>query len=353
MVLSIEERLQVFNLSRENSARRAAQIFNDNNPNRPPISHSTVVNLVSKFNATGSLANLPKRGRRSKRKDEEIIFDVLAQVVENPHISSRRIAQEAGISQSTALKVLHDNKFRPYKASKLHFLETADAPLRLAFAGDMLTKINGDENYLPRVLFSDESLFTLRHSFNTQNKRKWADENPHYFINSNARAAVGEKVMVWAGILNDNIIGPFFFEENVSGESYYAMLIGDVIPELLQRGLDPKQVIFQQDGAAPHYTNFVRAFLTATFESWIGRGSPTLKWPARSPDFNPLDYFCWSYVKHEVYSTQPANMPELREKIRTAFETITPEMLVAVQTNFVRRMQLAVEHHGEIIERYM
>ena len=41
---------------------------------------------------------------------------------------------------------------------------------------------------------------------------------------------------------------------------------------------------------------------------WIERGGPH-PWPARSPDFNPVDYFLWEYLKTEVYSV-PINSRE-------------------------------------------
>ena len=31
-------------------------------------------------------------------------------------------------------------------------------------------------------------------------------------------------------------------------------------------------------------------------------------WPARSPDFFPLDYFLWGYVKENAFKRQPADI---------------------------------------------
>ena len=52
-------------------------------------------------------------------------------------------------------------------------------------------------------------------------------------------------------------------------------------------------IIFQQDGAPPHWGSDVRRFLDAAFlNRWIGRDGPT-PWPPRSPDITPLDFFLW------------------------------------------------------------
>ncbi|GBM96102.1 hypothetical protein AVEN_29504-1 [Araneus ventricosus] len=55
----------------------------------------------------------------------------------------------------------------------------------------------------------------------------------------------------------------------------------------------PEVVIFQQDGAPPHYGNIVREFLDTTFpQRWISRGA-VMAWPPRSPDITPLDFYLW------------------------------------------------------------
>jgi len=53
--------------------------------------------------------------------------------------------------------------------------------------------------------------------------------------------------------------------------------------------------------------------------------------PPRSPDATPCDFFLWGYVKDQVYVPPlPANIPELKVRIRTAIGTITADMLQTV-----------------------
>lgn len=47
---------------------------------------------------------------------------------------------------------------------------------------------------------------------------------------------------------------------------------------------------------------------------WIGRKGE-IKWPARSPDLTPLDFFLWSYLKCRVYRVQLNNLDDLRNRI--------------------------------------
>ena len=53
--------------------------------------------------------------------------------------------------------------------------------------------------------------------------------------------------------------------------------------------------------------------------------------PPRSPDATTCDFFVWGYVKVQVYVPRlPASIPELKERIRTAIECITADMLQTV-----------------------
>ena len=47
----------------------------------------------------------------------------------------------------------------------------------------------------------------------------------------------------------------------------------------------------------------------------ITRNFP-VKWPPRSCDLTPLDYFLWGYVKSKVYANQPATLEELEDNIQ-------------------------------------
>ena len=77
-------------------------------------------------------------------------------------------------------------------------------------------------------------------------------------------------------------------------------------------------LIFQQDGAPPHFSHHVRDFLNQHYQGWIGRAG-TIAWPPRSPDLTPLDFYLWSHIKSIVYSEEIASCEQLKEKIIVAF----------------------------------
>ena len=54
-------------------------------------------------------------------------------------------------------------------------------------------------------------------------------------------------------------------------------------------------IVWTQDGAPPHTANRVIDYLDGQFgEKVISKRSlQGMEWPARSPDFNPLDFSVW------------------------------------------------------------
>lgn len=101
------------------------------------------------------------------------------------------------------------------------------------------------------------------------------------------------------GVLNDQLIGPFYFDRNVNGENYLEMLNDFLLRELNARNIDPNNIWYAHDGARIHGTPEVREFLTNNFHAWIGPGEGA-RIALRSPDFNPLDYFVWHFIKNSV-----------------------------------------------------
>ena len=150
--------------------------------------------------------------------------------------------------------------------------------------------------------------------------------------------------------MHDRVIGPFFFAEpTISAIVYLDMLEHYSVPQLEE--FQPR-VVFQQDGAPPHWGLVVRNFLDATFPNrWIGRDGPT-NWPPRSPDITPLDFFLWGYVKDKVYSTPVADAETLKERITAALATVTTEMLENTWREIEFRLDVLRATRGAHVEIY-
>ena len=135
----------------------------------------------------------------------------------------------------------------------------------------MLSRIEDDEDYLKKVMFTDEACFQVSGKVNWLNVRIWGSENPHKVIE---HICDSPKVNVWCRLLHDCLVGPFFFaEDTVTSTIYMNMLEGFAFPQI--EDLQP-DIIFQHDVAHPHWALIVRAVPNAKFPGhWIGQdGQP-------------------------------------------------------------------------------
>ena len=128
------------------------------------------------------------------------------------------------------------------------------------------------------------------------------------------------------------------------------MLRDEFWSDVVQSGMD-NELLFMQEGAPPHWGLQVRHWLDDTLpERWMGRGSPNMPWPPRSPYLTPCDFFLWGFIKSKVYATKPANIPELKEKIRAAFGLITVEMRQKVALEYRERLNKIIENDGNHVD---
>ena len=107
------------------------------------------------------------------------------------------------------------------------------------------------------------------------------------------------------------------------------MLQDEFLPEVEERGFGMTYGLCR---IVPHHigvpmAGWYRDWLNENFPNrWMGRGSPMMPWPARSPDLTPCDLFLWGFIKSKVYATKSRDITERKERIIAAFGEITVEM---------------------------
>lgn len=146
------------------------------------------------------------------------------------------------------------------------------------------------------------------------------------------------------------MIGPFFIEGNLNGELYLDMLQNLIVPAMRQaaaaQNMQWNEVIFQQDGASAHFKREVTDYLNLTFpDRWIGRNGP-IRWPPRSPDLTPLDFFLWGYLKDRVFRIGfPKDLNELHLRITEHCLTVGDELFNRVMDSFVHRVFMCMHEN--------
>ena len=110
-------------------------------------------------------------------------------------------------------------------------------------------------------------------------------------------------------------------------------------------------IIFMQDGSPVHYRRQVVDWLNNNFTNrWIGRNGP-IRWPARSPDLNPSDFFLWGRIKELVYKIPVENRDDALLKIQQAFQSLSPEEIMKATHGIVRRSMACFNVQGGHFEQ--
>lgn len=331
---------------------QAESLYRREFPNRRHPSRHTIRTLERRARA-GRIKRYRQR-RPNVMEDfdgphEARTMAILAMVAIDPHVSLRVISERLGFPKSTVHRVLKGAKLHPYRLQFHQDTPNPDPLQRMEFCRWALRKIAQFRDFFRFVMFTDESTFNNRGEVNRWNFRYWSDRNPHWVrqIDHQHRWSLN----VWCGIINGQIIGPYFFEGTLTAVRYLDFLQND-LPILLENlDLDTRRRMwFQQDGAPAHWARVVRNHLNEAFgRRWIGRDGPT-RWPPRSPDLTSSDFFLWGYLKDVVYRQVPTTRENMKERIRAACRAISRDILLRTVDCFQRRVQACLNMNGGIFE---
>ena len=314
-----------------------------------PPTRVSIYRIRDKFDTDGTVANKKKSGRNKTSTTEENEMQVALTFVNSPKKSTRRASLELSIPRTSLMRLMRKLKLRPYRPRLLHGLLEDDPDRRIQCCETIRDLIaNEVPDLLDKIIWTDEACFKLSGLVNRHNCVYWSSENPHEVLAKNLKEP---GVTVWGGISSDGLIGPFFFDGSVNGENYLAMLREAAVPQLRQRA-DFNEIRFMQDGAPPHYSLRVRAFLNDIFlQRWIGRRG-SIEWSPRSPDLTPMDFFLWGVVKEKVYVRKPTNVLQLRDFITEAFAEINEnvELCKKVCNSVEDRIQECINADGGLFE---
>lgn len=324
-------------------------------PDRPIPSVNCIRNTINVLKKTGSVQNSKNKINQEvdneNREDFEIT--VCAAVEENPYLSLNDLADLFNISRSAVRRILKKNGYSSFKLRVTHELLPGDYFRRMFFCEEMIERLNENPDFARNILFTDESCFPLFRRHNPAITRYWSRENKH--IHVVGRTQYPQKVNVWAGILGNRIIGPFFYNGNLTTERYLDLLQNQVLPAI-QDLPNFNQIWFMQDGCPVHNSRAAREFLNLHFPNrWIGTNG-IIRWPPRSPDLTTQDYFYWGYLKTSVYAypeERAANVEELQHRITEISNTITPEMLTNVLSEFYNRLGYCLAEQGGLFEHLL
>jgi hypothetical protein len=125
------------------------------------------------------------------------------------------------ISRSSVRRIYKSMGFKPYIPRLVHELNEDDFNRRIEYCEEFLSLLETEPDLIHHIISSDEALFKLNGHINRHNSVYWTIGNPNLTWEHTMQA---QGVTVWDGISSQGIIGPYFFNDTVTGGSYIEML---------------------------------------------------------------------------------------------------------------------------------
>ena len=133
----------------------------------------------------------------------------------------------AGFNRITRL----DLGWHPYRIHARHGLLAGDFAFRLRFS-EWFNQLCRNERFLDNFIIGDEATFSLNGEVNTHNVRQYASKGQPPTFNFERNDSRG-KLTVWAALCgNGLLLGPYFFDRNVTEIAYLKMMNEFVFPQL-------------------------------------------------------------------------------------------------------------------------
>ena len=205
-------------------------------------------------------------------------------------------AMVLGIPSATFNRITRlDLNFHPYQMIKHLQLLLGDRQRCLQFCQWLLDR---PDRFLEDLLIGDEAGFAMNAMVNTHNIRAYRPRGQPPVEFDYQRNNSRLKVTTWVGLMgNGTILGPVFFDENVNGPRYLAMINEQVVPALANERRDRRQgngrfrrVWWAQDGAPCHRNRATTDRLIELFGERVIALNRPVEWPPGSPELTPLDF---------------------------------------------------------------
>lgn len=188
-----------------------------------------------------------------------------------------------------------------------------------------------------RVVFSDESRFSLWAHDGRRRVRRFRGERRNLQLVVERHTALTRGVMVWGAICVGSRSPLVFIQGNLNAASYIANVLEPVAVPYL-RGL--RNPLFQQDNARPHTARVTREYLEDAHVHVI-------PWPARSPDLSPIEHV-WDIIGKRLGNLPhpPDNVHDLRRCVQEAWNEIPQDDIDHLILSAPHRVNECINNRG-------
>ena len=106
-------------------------------------------------------------------------------------------------------------------------------------------------------------------------------------------------------------------------------------------------------GARSHTTKPNLEFLRSHFGDRIISNFCTPKWPARSPDLSPLDYWFWNGAATFIRKRQPQSFEDIKQGLSDYIATVSEDEIRRSVQHFRKRIEACLAVNGAVFEYLM
>jgi len=191
-----------------------------------------------------------------------------------------------------------------------------------------------------RVVWSDETKINRLGS----DGRKWVWKKPgERMTDRTVEGTVkfgGGSVMVWGCMLWDGIGYAAKIDGRMDADLYCQILKEDLVESLEFYGKEASDIIFQQDNDPKHTSRKAKEVMEE-LELTV------MKWPAQSPDLNPIEHL-WFHLKQQLakHLVPPAGINELWERVQEEWNKIPASVCQNLIESMPRRVEAVLKSKG-------
>jgi len=241
------------------------------------------------------------------------------------------------ISVSTVRRNLKEAGLKAVVKRKRPFLRPHHRKARLEFAESHKEWTLEDWK---RIIWSDETKINRLGS----DGRKWmwkeVGEGLSDRLVEGTQKFGGGNVMMWGCMGWDGVGYATRIEGKMDAELYTSILEDELQQTLDHFDISPADFIFQQDNDPKHTSKMARKW----FED---HGIQVTKWPAQSPDLNPIEHL-WHYLKRRLddYEEPPRSLHELWARCEVEWEKIDKSECQKLIESMPRRIAAVIKAKG-------
>ena len=306
---------------------------------------SKVSETIKYYKRTG---NVPKSQQREPPKlTSEVLAHIHSMIFADAHITLQKMQKgiaerfQIAVSLTTVARGCATMKYQYKPPKHKQMLTPKQIADRVSFAYTLITMYYSNDIELGSIIFSDESRFVL----GDDKRWVWRRRGEYNPTSYKQTEKFPSSVMIYGAIGVNYKSTLVFVDGSIDSMQYQQNIIESGMFESMDTLKGRGNWIFMQDGAPCHTSNDTLV--------WLGtRCRYITKWPANSPDLNPIENL-WGCMKRAVSLINPKTTDELKRVIAELWNDFAQTTINDLVLSFFHRLQLVIIERGESIQRHI